>query len=66
MVALGDAGLRDVDGDLAAIRRAQELGERASFIHVGLEAVGEAPRLVVGKERAPEFLGEGALREVGN
>ena len=64
VVALGDAGLRDVDGDLAALRRAQELGERASFIHVGLKAVGEAARLVVGKERAPEFLGEGALGKV--
>lgn len=64
VVALGDAGLRDVDRDLAALRRAQELGERASFIHVGLKAVGEAARLVVGKERAPEFLGEGALGKV--
>ena len=66
VVALGDAGLRDVDGDLAALRRAQELGERAAVIHVRLEAVGEVPRLVVGQERAPELLGEGALREVGH
>ena len=64
VVALGDAGLRDVDGDLAALRRAQELGERAAVIHVRLEAVGEVPRLVVGQERAPELLGEGALRQV--
>ena len=64
MVALGDAGSAHVDGDLAALARAQELGERASFIHVGLKAVGEAARLVVGKERAPEFLGEGALGKV--
>lgn len=66
VVALGDAGLRDVDGDLAALRRAQELGERAAVIHVRLEAVGEVPRLVVGQERAPELLGEGALRQVGH
>ena len=66
VVALGDAGLRDVDGDLAALRRAQELGERAAVIHVRLEAVGEVPRLVVGQERAPELLGEGALRKVGH
>ena len=66
VVALGDAGLRDVDGDLAALRRAQELGERAAIIHVRLEAVGEVPRLVVGQERAPELLGEGALRQVGH
>lgn len=66
VVALGDAGPRDVDRDLAAIRRAQELGERAAVVHVGPEAVGEVPRLVVGQERAPELLGEGALRQVGD
>lgn len=66
VVALGDAGLRDVDGDLAALRRAQEFGERAAHIGVGLQAVGEVPRLVVGQERAPELLGEGSLREVGH
>lgn len=66
VVALGDAGPRDVDRDLAALRRAQELGERAAVVGVGLEAVGEVPRLVVGKERAPELLGEGSLRQVGH
>lgn len=66
VVALGDAGLRDVDGDLAALRRAQELGERAARVHFGPEAVGEVARLVVGQERAPELLGEGALRKVGH
>ena len=66
VVALGDAGPAHVDRDLAALRRAQELGERAARVHVGLEAIGEVPRLVVGKERAPELLGEGAFREVGH
>ena len=66
VVALGDAGPRDVDGDLAAIGRAQELGERAAVVDIGLEAVGEVPRLVIGQERAPELLGEGALRQVGH
>lgn len=66
MVALGDAGLRNVDGNLPALRRAQELGERAAVIDIGLEAVGEVPRLVVGQERAPELLGEGPLRKVGD
>ena len=66
VVALGDAGLAHVNGDLAALRRAQELGERAAAVNVGLEAVGEVPRLVVGQERAPELLGEGALRQVGH
>lgn len=66
VVALGDAGFRHVDGDLAALRRAQELGERAAVVGVGLQAIGEAPRLVVGQERAPELLGEGALGEVGH
>ena len=66
VVALGDAGPRDVDRDLAALGRAQELGERAAAVHVGLEAVGEVSRLVVGQERAPELLGEGALGEVGH
>lgn len=65
VVALGDAGLRDVDGDLAALRRTKELRERAAVVHVGPEAVGEVARLVVGQERAPELLGEGALGEVG-
>lgn len=66
VVALGDTGPRDVDGDLAALRRAKELGERAARVHVGLEAIGEVARLVVGQERAPELLGEGALGEVGH
>lgn len=66
VVALGDAGPRDVDGDLAALRRAQELGERSALVRVGSEVVGEVPRLVIGKERAPELLGEGALRKVGH
>lgn len=64
VVALGDAGPRDVDGDLAALGSAQELRERAAAVNVGLQAIGEMPRLVVGQERAPEFLGEGALRQV--
>lgn len=66
VVALGDAGLAHVDGDLAALGRAQELGERASVVGVGLQAIGEMPRLVVGQERAPQLLGEGALRKVGH
>lgn len=66
VVALGDAGPRDVDGDLAALGRAQELRERAALVDIGLEAIGEVPRLVVGQERAPELLGEGALGEVGD
>ena len=66
VVALGDAGLAHVDGDLAALGRAQELGERATVVGVGLQAIGEVPRLVVGQERAPQLLGEGALRKVGH
>ena len=66
VVALGDAGPRDIDGDLAAIGRAQELGERSARVRVGLQAVGEMPRLVIGQERAPQLLGEGALRKVGH
>lgn len=66
VVALGDSGLAHVDGDLAALRRAQELGERAARVHVGPEAIGEVARLVVGQERAPELLGEGALGQVGH
>ena len=64
VVALGDAGPRDVDGDLAALGRAQELRERAAVVHVGPEAVGEVARLVVGQERAPELLGEGSLGKI--
>lgn len=66
VVALGDAGPRDVDGDLAALGRSQELRERAARVHVGPEAVGEVARLVVGQERAPELLGEGAVSQVGH
>lgn len=66
VVALGDPGPAHVDRDLAALGRAQELRERAARVHVGPEAVGEVARLVVGKERAPELLGEGAVGEVGH
>lgn len=65
VVALGDAGPPHVDRDLAALGGAQELRERAARVHVGLEAIGEVSRLVVGQECAPELLGEGALGEVG-
>lgn len=65
VVALGDAGPGHVDGDLAAIGRAQELRERAAVVHVGPEAIGEVPGLVVGQERAPELLGEGATARSG-
>ena len=58
VVTLGDAGPRDVDGDLASLGRTQELRERAARVRVGLEAIGEVPGLVVGQERAPELLGE--------
>lgn len=64
VVALGDAGPAHVDGELAALGRAQELGERSARVRVGLQAVGEMPGLVVGQERAPELLGEGALGKV--
>lgn len=66
VVAPGDAGPAHVDRDLAAVGRAQELGERSARVRVGPEAIGEVARLVVGQERAPELLGEGALREVGH
>lgn len=65
VVALGDAGPGHVDGDLAALGRTQELRERAARVRVGLKAIGEVPRLVVGQERAPQLLGEGAFRQVG-
>ena len=58
VVALGDAGPAHVDGHLAALWRAQELRERAAAVHVGLQAVVEVARFVVGQERAPELLGE--------
>lgn len=66
VVALGDAGLAHIHAHLPALRRAQELRERAAAVDIGLQAVGEVPRLVVGQERAPELLGEGALRQVGH
>ena len=66
VVALGDAWFGNVNRDLAALRSAQELGERAALVDIGPEAIGEVPRLVVGQERAPELLGEGALHEVGH
>lgn len=66
VVALGDAWFGNVNRDLAALGRAQELRERAARVLVGPEAVGEVPRLVVGQERAPELLGEGPIRQVGH
>lgn len=66
VVALGDAGPGHVDGDLAALGRTQELRERAARVRVGLKAIGEVPRLVVGQERAPQLLGEGTFRQVGH
>ena len=56
VVSLGDAGPGDVDGDLAAFGRAQELGEGAALVHVGLEVIREVAGLVIAQEGAVELL----------
>lgn len=61
VVSLGDAGLGDVDRDLAPVRGAQDLGERSPPVSVGAQRVRERALFVVGEERGVELLGEGAL-----
>ena len=65
VIALGDAGPGDVDGDLAAVGRAQELGEGAALVYFGFKVVGEITGLAVAQERRVKLLGERAIREVG-
>lgn len=66
VVALGDARPAHVYGDLPALGGAEELGKAPARVHVGLQAVGEVARLVVGEERAPELLGEAPVCQVGH
>ena len=63
VLALGDAGLGDVDGDLAAIEGVDELGEGAAVVDVHLEREGDFLLGQVAEVGAVELLGKGALRD---
>lgn len=53
MVALGDTRLRNVDGDLTAIGRAQELGKGTAIIAVGLQRIRTGTLGIIAFKRAP-------------
>ena len=66
VLALGDAGLGDVDGDLTCIERMDQLCKRASVIHVHLEREGGFFLREVAEVGAVEFLGEAAGGDLGD
>ena len=66
VLALGDAGLGDVDAELAIIEGLEELGEGAAGIGVGLEREGDFFLGKVAQEGAVELFGEAAFGDLGD
>ena len=66
VLALGDAGLADVDGDLAAVLGVDQLGEGAAGIGVHLQGILELLGREVGQVEGIEFLGKGSGRHLGH
>ncbi len=66
VLALGDAGLGDVDAHLARIQGMHQLGEGAAVVHVHLEREGGLLVRQVAEVGAVEFLGKAAGRDLGD
>ena len=66
VLAFGDAGTGDVDGDLAAIEGVDHLGEGATVIDIHLEREGYFLLGQVAEVGAVELLSKGALRDFRN
>ena len=66
VLALGDAGLADVDGDLAAVLGVDQLGEGAAVIEVHLQGILELLGREVGQIEGIELLGKRAGRHFGH
>ena len=66
VLALGDAGLGDVDAHLTCIERVHQLGEGAAVVHVHLEGEGHFLLGQVAEVGAIELLGKAAGRDLGD
>ena len=66
VLALGDAGLGDVDAELAVAQGLEELGEGAAGVGVGLEREGDFFLGEVAQEGAVELFGETAGGDLGD
>ena len=66
VVTLGDARLRNIDGNLTALRRSQELGEGTAVIAVGLQRIRAGTLGIIAFKRAPKLLGERAVSKARN
>ena len=66
VLAFGDAGTGDIDGDLAAVEGVDQLGEGAAVIDIHLEREGHFLLGQVAEVGAVELLGKGALRDLGD
>ena len=61
VLPLGDAGLADVDAELAAVDGLDQLGKGAAVVAVHLEREFESIRREIAKIEAVELLGEAAV-----
>lgn len=66
VLAHGDAGLADVDGDLATVLGVDQLGEGAAVIGVHLQGILELLGREVGQVEGIELLGKRAGRNLGH
>jgi len=66
VLALGDAGLGDVDAHLAGIEGVDQLGKGAAVVHIHLEGEGHFLLGQVAEVGAVELLGKATLRDFGN
>ena len=66
VLALGDAGLGDVDAHLAAVQRVDQFRERAALVDVHLQVEYGLVFWQVRQERAVQTLGERISRDFGN
>ena len=66
VLALGDAGLADVDAHLTGIEGVDQLGKGATVVHIHPEGEGYFLLGQVAEVGAVEFLGKAAGRNLGN
>ena len=64
VVALDDAGVRDVHADLPTLRRAQKLGKAAAGVAVHVQVVGKFVRRQVGQIGGVELFLKAARRQL--
>ena len=66
MLTFGNARFANVDGDLTAVQRMDQLGKRATVVHVHLQREGHFLFREIREIRGVKLLGEAVGRNLGN